>query len=129
MVWNVYVRKSSADAIEVYNIFDHGGFAAGVKKIMNKKLPKEEFEEKLRRALLYYFWAKSEWEITIAQSPAYIKKDAMDELIDEMEKYKRQYGHYPYAHYVKLKGSIMVDVYSQVRLNWTNFVDYVWSKI
>ena len=129
MIWNVYREDINARRIEVYNIFDHGSFYESVKKLMKKKLPKDDFSEALRQEVMYYFWSKCEHEITICSSPTYIEKSAVDNLIDEREKYMRDNGRYPFVSYVKMLGAEKIDVADQVRLNWDAFVNYVYSQI
>lgn len=129
MVWNVYASRLNSEEIEIYNIFDHGGFADGVKKLIKKKLPKEEFEEQLRRELSYYFWGRCQWEIVMAEFPARIKQEAIEKMLEEREDYKKKYGHYPYSSHAKIVGVKKIDVYEQVCLNWKHFVDYVWGQI
>lgn len=99
VVWNVYRCNLNTHKIEVFNIFDHGRFRDDVKKLKKRKnITKDEFAEELRRTLLYYYWCKFEYEIAISG------------LLDVDE-----------AHASK------IDIYSQVRLNWNTFVDYVWE--
>ena len=129
MIWNVYHCRVSTGEVVEYNIFDHYKFCEDVKKLMKKKLPKEEFAEALRRELSYYFWAKCEWEVLVTRFPGYIEQEQINKLMDEWDKCRRDNGHYPYASHVEIKGSKKVDIYSQVRLNWQAFVDYVWGKI
>ena len=129
MIWNVYREDINSHKIEVYNIFHHYSFEQSVKKLMKKKLSKKDFSEALRREVMYYFWSKSEHEITICSSPTYVEKDKVDALIDEREKYIRDNGRYPYVSYVSLRSAEKIDVADQVRLNWDVFVDYVYSQI
>ena len=124
LVWNVYEENSGR--IEVYNIFNHGGFSEYLKKLIKKKPTREEFEKQLDRELMYYFWCKVEYEITITGYPPYINKEDMDAMMDEADKHKREYGRYPYREHARLECAKKVDIYSQVKLNWDVFVDYVW---
>lgn len=99
LYWGVYRESfNGGREIEEYNIFDHGGFMQDVKELARKRLNKEQFCERLRRSLLYYYWSKCEWEVVISQWPP-------------SERYK----------------SRKVDVYSQVMLNWDVFCEYVWK--
>ena len=65
----------------------------------------------------------------VTRFPGYIEQEQINKLMDEWDKCRRDNGHYPYGSHVEIKGCKKVDVYSQVRLNWQAFVDYVWSKI
>lgn len=96
----MYVDNFNGKEIEVYNIFRHGSFYADVKKIAKKyKEDREQFEEEIRRSLMYYFWSKCEWEIILSGWPAH--EDFREEKID---------------------------VYDQVRLNWDIFISYLWEN-
>lgn len=99
VVWNVYLHNININKIEVFNIFNHSRFREDVKKLkMSKNITKEEFAEELRKILLYYYWCKFEYEIAIS--------GLFDSDKDFAEK---------------------IDIYSQVRLNWDAFVNYVWE--
>jgi hypothetical protein len=66
---------------------------------LKKFKDKDEFAEQLRRDLMYYFWAKSEYEIIIS---AWCGGNGNED--------------------------IKVDIYTQVMNNWDVFVDYVWNS-
>lgn len=97
--WNVYYHAINGDKITTFNVFDHSGFAKGVADAAKKCKDKNEFAEKLRRELFYYFGSKCEWEVLI--SPWIGGRNT---------KHRK------------------VDVYWQVMLNWDVFVDYVWER-
>ena len=106
--WNVYVHDFNARQIKVWNVFDHWKFVEDFGKYAkklerNKELTeeqkKEQFEERLRRELMYYYWSKCEWEIILQAWPA--REDFREEKID---------------------------VYDQVKLNWDKFLDYTWQN-
>ena len=100
LTWNVYVGDFNAREIRTHNVFNHYSFYEDCCKNKRKnKNDREAFEEQLRRDLMYYYWSKSEWEIILSHWPP--RKDAREEK---------------------------VDVYDQVRLNWDQFVDYVWEN-
>ena len=45
MVWNVYREDFNNRAIVKYSIFDDGGFAQDVKKLLKEDIAKDEFIE------------------------------------------------------------------------------------
>lgn len=47
-------------------MFDHGSFKNEIDKILQEKLNKEDFSEKLKREIMYYFWSKCEYEIILS---------------------------------------------------------------
>lgn len=127
MIWNVYREDFCTRDIIVYNVFNHGSFNDSVKKLMKKKLSKDDFAEALRKEVGYYFWCRSEYEITVCSSPTYVENDSVEKLIDERDKFKRDNGKYPCVSYVKLKSAQKIDISDQLHLNWEAFVDYVYS--
>lgn len=97
--WNVFYHDVNKQEITKLNIFKHWKFAEDVEKNLKKIKDKDEFAEKLRRDLLYYFWSKSEYEIII--SPWCGGRDTKD---------------------------VKIDIYTQVMNNWDIFLDYVWNS-
>ena len=99
MKWNVFYHDVNAQKITTFNIFDHYYFDKDVQMNLKRIKNKDEFAEKLRRDLFYYFGSKAEYEIIIA--PWVGGKDTED---------------------------IKVDIYTQVMNNFDIFVDYVWNS-
>lgn len=64
--WYVYYHDSNAQKIIKWNVFNHGSFKKEVDKILQEKLNKEDFAEKLKREVMYYFWSKCEYEIILS---------------------------------------------------------------
>ena len=127
MTWKVFRENPNSRVIEEFDIFRHSSFVKDVQKLLKENVTKEEFSEKLRRILIYYFWCKSEWEVVITSWPPYIDKAELDRLGKKYEEYHNNYGHYPYCLDVRPTVGEKVDIYSQVMLNWDHFVDYVWQ--
>lgn len=128
MKWNVLMRDFNARKIKEYDIFRHSSFAEDVAELSNRDLTKEDFTEKLRRTLQYYFWSKSEYEVVVTSWPPYIDGEELARLNAEYEEYNTKWGRYPYKMNVCLDVGKKIDIYDQVRLNWDVFVDYVWSQ-
>lgn len=99
MKWFVYRENINRKQIERFNIFDHGGFAIDFCKAVKIFEDKESFAEEIRHSLMYYFWCKSEYEVTIYPWPARSAEDF----------------------------HIKVDIFEQVNMNWQAFIDYVWE--
>ena len=99
MEWNVFYYNLNNKKIETTNIFKHGCFTEYVNKHLKECNRKEEFADKLRSELRYYFWSKAEYEVVI--SPWYGGVHTDD---------------------------IKIDIYDQVMNNWPIFLDYVWSN-
>ena len=98
MEWFVFCEDINHRRVGPYNIFKHTSFSADIEKHLKACKTKAEFIEKVERSLSYYFWAKCEYEINMMS--------LFCNSSDEVEK---------------------VDVYTQVKLNWDRFIDYVWS--
>ena len=126
MVWNVFREDFNRRAIVKYNIFDHGGFARDVKKLLTEDISKDEFTEQLNRSLRYWFWCKSEHEVVITSWPIYIDNAELIRLNTEYEVYYKKWGHYPYKINVSPDVGEKVSIYDQVMMNWHCFVDYVY---
>ena len=125
--WNVYVHDFNRKEIKIFNIFNHGRFLDDVKKDLKRCAEKEEFSEKLRGHLFYYYYSKCEWEVVITSWVPHITTSELDRLNTEREEALKKYNRDPYSLYVNPDIGEKVDVYEQVRLNWNLFVDYVWS--
>ena len=125
--WYVYKEDFNRREIKVMNIFDHWKFAEDVEKLMQEPLTKEEFTEKLRRELFYYYGGKCEMETVITSWPPYIDKKELDRLNTEYEDYNKQYGHYPYKINVYPDVGEKIDIAGQVQNNMTHFVNYLWD--
>ena len=128
MVWNVYREDFNHGAIVKYNIFDHSGFAQDVNKLLKEDITKDEFAEQLRRSLMHCFWCKSEYEVVISSWPVYIDKEELDRINTEYEEYNNKWGHYPYTINVSPYVGKKIDIYSQVMMNWEQFVEYAWGN-
>ena len=128
MVWNVYREDFNHRAIVEYNIFDHSGFAQDANKLLKADIPKDEFAEQLKRSLMYWFWCKSEHEVVISSWPVYIDKAELDRINTECEEYNNKWNHYPYKINVSPDVGKKIDIYSQVMMNWEQFVEYIWSN-
>lgn len=96
--WNVFVWNVNKKQIEIYNIFEHGNFLKSILNECFKDFPQHmflNFDDILKRNLMYYFWSKCEWEIMLSSFPP-------------CEKYKPK----------------KIDVYTQVMANFENFCNY-----
>ena len=128
MIWNVYREDFNNRAIVKYNIFNHGGFAQDVNKLLKEDITKDELAEQLKRSLRYYFWGKSEYEVVITSWPVYIYRAELDRLNTEYEEYNNKWGHYPYNINVVPDVGKKIDIYNQVMMNFDIFVDMIWRE-
>lgn len=128
MKWNVYYENFNRKEIEVYNIFNHYSFRTEVEKHLKECTDKEEFAERLRRSLSYYFWAKCEFEIVLTSWTPHIKIEELNRLNAEREKYIKEWGKEPHSLYVQPNVFEKISIYDQVMINWDIFVDYVFNN-
>ena len=99
--YNVYIENPNARKIETYNIFDYPDLEHKFKELKKKhKNDKETFLKEIEHELMYRFWSKCEWEITLSSWPP--SKKFNDEKID---------------------------VYQQIKQNWHIFSEYVWENL
>ena len=96
-VWNVWRHNINSGLMEMWNIFEHYNFNKDVESALIEYDSKEGFTRYVQTSLMYYFWAKSEYEIVL--SP-WCGKNAKEKL---------------------------VDIYEQVMANWPHFIEYLWS--
>ena len=81
------------------NIFAHGDFLQECKKWARKyKDDKYLFTEAVKRSMMYYFWARCEWEVVVSCWPP---SEATED--------------------------IKIDAYEQIVKNWNAFADYIWN--
>ena len=66
MEWYVYYHDSNAQKIIKWNIFNHGSFKKEVDVLLKEKIDKDDFSEKLKREVMYYFWSRCEYEIILS---------------------------------------------------------------
>lgn len=90
MEWYVYYENFNAKKIVKWNIFNHCKFKEDVEKLLHGNLSRDEFSGKLKDCLLYYFWAKSEYEILILPwigDAKDIKVDIFDQVMMNFDRF------------------------------------------
>lgn len=104
MEWYVLNYNFNSKKIEPINIFNYGNFLKDIKEIYKKYIERKEdiefFENKINSELLYYFWSKREYEISVG-----------DLFEKDLEKYEK------------------IDVYYQVKMNFKAFIEYLLNNI
>lgn len=71
-------------------MFNHGSFKNEVDKILQEKLNKEDFSEKLKREVMYYMWSKCEYEIILSPWTGRaddIKIDIYDQIMMNFDRF------------------------------------------
>lgn len=104
MEWYVLNYNFNLKKIEPINIFNYGNFLKDIKEIYKEYIKRKEdiefFENKINSELLYYFWSKREYEISVG-----------DLFEKDLEKYEK------------------IDVYYQVKMNFKAFIEYLLNNI
>ena len=100
LVWNVFRYDINKREVVTYNIFNHAGFVEDIEKMRKNKITSVDFKDRLKQVLMYYFWAKCEYEVVISSFPP-----------DENSKDEK------------------VDIYSQVMLNFDIFYNYLYNNL
>lgn len=120
LTWNVYRYNVNKNEIYIYNVFDNYRFYCDVMTTFRVYKDKYEFSEELRKDVAYYFWCKAEHEVVVTSFPPYVSKKEAKRIQKE---------DFNIRTHVNLDNAIKVDIYSQIRLNWDRFVDYVWNEL
>ena len=145
LCWNAYCGDFNSGEIRTVNIFDHYGFFHDCVKAAKKfKDDKDGFADSVRGSLMYYFWAKCEWEIILGHWPDGEIGDMRTtakagELYDALQSAGIKYDVGRIEH-MRDREVVMkvfpkmsrfrerkIDVYEQVRNNWDIFIDYLWE--
>lgn len=141
--WNVFVEDINRRQIKSYDIFNHGGFYGDLykctqtykKTLKNAVKPKEReaalvtYRESIRKELMYYFWAKAEWEVVITDWPVHLSTEELDRAAADREEYVSKWKKEPGVVWVTPQVEEKVDVYSQIMLNFDAFIEYILAHI
>ena len=88
--WYVYYHDSNKQKIIKLNIFNHGSFKNEVDVLLKEKIDKDDFSEKLKREVMYYFWSKCEYEIILSPWTGRaddIKIDVYDQIMMNFDRF------------------------------------------
>lgn len=130
LIWNVFTIDMNSDEVEVHNLLTKDWYMwKEIRDILkkNKNITIDEFADKVRSALMYMYWSRFEYESVITSFPPHVDEDAIKELNEEYQKRIETYGKF-YQTQVSLKTGVKIDVYTQVALNWTAFIQYLWNN-
>lgn len=135
VVWNVYYYSINERKIQKVNIFNHWKFREETFEYLDECADKEMFAELLRKNLMYYFWARFEYEMAITKldgriivTPLYAEKEEAGSDLTSDNGFD-WVGFYEWIKDIKhtdKKGSIKIDVYDQVMFRFPKFVDHCW---
>lgn len=96
--WYVYIYDEEKNEMREYDIFTHFEFVKAIREFYkeNPRPLRKDLDQAVRFALMEHFWDKEKWEIYLF--PLYIKDR---------------------------KAVRKIDVFSQVAMNFTPFVNYI----
>lgn len=134
--WKVFNEDINKRKIVEYDVFTHYNFLKGLSKVFkdidklekteeSQKKIEAEFNERVRRECLYYFWGKCEWEVVLTSWPPYITVEEIDRLNKEVEDHVKNWESPARVVSPNLDIDMKIDVYDQLQLNWNIFLQYV----
>lgn len=127
LVWNVFIENINAGKIEIYNIFDHYRFMNDLVDIKKNCKEFTAFEKQVDKSLMYFYWTKNEWEIVVTSCPPYITEKEFLRLNLERNERIYKYGQH-FRQWVDLETYEQIDIYKQIRINWDQFISYLWNN-
>lgn len=138
MKWNVYCYNINSNKIEIFNIFDHGGFDQYVQTRLKQIKNKDECSRILKEEAHYYFWSRAQWELIVevtednliflkpwvgCKEPEQVKIDVTDDINFNWKGFVNQH-----IKNKKYKNCVKIDVFSQLEYVWEDFVTYCWNQ-
>lgn len=126
LVWNVFTISNNR--VTIRNVFNYSiAFSSGLQKVYRKyKDDYISFEKEVLNQCMYAYWSKYEYEILITNLSPRISIEKAKEIVEKQANNKDEY-HLNYE-YIDLEVEEKIDVYSQILLNWDNFIRYLWEN-
>ena len=87
----------------------------------------DEFAERVRSSLRRHFWARSEYETIITEWPPHVDSNEIDRLVKERDEYIAKWDKF-YCTHVELPVAYKMDVYTQIMMNYPQFIKYIWDN-
>ena len=135
MHWYCKEYDCNANVIKDINVLRYR--EEDIKKMKKKAATKEEFEELLKREMMWRYWSRSEHELVIeitednriflnpwvgCREPEKVKIDVADD--DSFD--WRGFAEYHIDKQI-YDNKAKIDVWDQLKWVWENFVDYCWN--
>lgn len=131
LVWNVIEIDMNSDGVVYTNLLSKNGYIWKEAKELLKKskgtISFEEFETKIDKSLMYMYWSRYEYEHVITTFPPHIPVEYIDTILKERDEKIEMYGKCRFVQ-APLEVGLKIDVYTQVQLNWTAFISYLWEN-
>ena len=129
--WLVLYYNPNADKIEYYNILKYR--EDFIKKLKKKCDTKEDFSEKMRQEMMYYYWSKCEWEVVLSNvnnriimSPWVGPEDITLDVTNKEDFNWVDFFNKQSEYYVN-KDRIKIDAWDQINYKFDEFIDYCWK--
>lgn len=133
--WLTVYYDCNANKITYYDVLKYR--EDFVKKLKKKCATKEEFAEKMRREMMYYYWSKAEVETIIEidddnhiwLGPLVGFRDPENVRIDVTDRTDFDWKGFAAKHIGSqiYKNRAKIDVYSQLEYVWDDFITYLWT--
>ena len=131
MHWFVMYYNSNAKQFQSYDVLKYK--EDFIKKLKKKVTSREEFTEKMKFEMMYYFWSKCEWEVILSNinnriimSPWVGPEDITLDVTDKEDFNWVDFFNKQSEHYVN-KNRIKIDVWDQINYKFDEFIDYCWK--
>ena len=132
--WFVMYYSFNSNKIESYDVLAHR--ESDIKRLKKKAQTKDEFDNLMRREMLWYYWSKCEWELILEVDKdnhvwlvPWVGCRNPDEVrIDVTDRGDFDWVSFAQAHISnqRYKNKAKVDVFNQIEWRWSEFIDYCW---
>lgn len=136
--WDVYYYNSNMQEIQKYNVLGGKYYSEQIKRIKKKSKTKEEFSESLRHEMMYHFWSRSEWELIIKltkDSRVFLVpwcgcKDPENKTLEVTNDTSFDWVGFALENITRQtrRDDTKIDVYSQLKYRWEDFVAYCYNN-
>ena len=131
MHWFAMYYNSNAKQFQPYDILKYR--EEFIKKLKKKVTSKEEFADKMKSEMMYYFWSKCEWEVILSNidgriimSPWVGPEDIILDVTNKEDFNWTDFFNKQAEHYTN-KYRIKIDIWDQINYKFVEFIDYCWN--
>ena len=131
MHWFIMYYNSNAKQFQSYDVLKYK--ENFIKKLKKKVTSREEFTEKMKLEMMYYFWSKCEWEVVLSNinnriimSPWVGPEDVTLDVTNKEDFNWVDFFNKQSEHYVN-KDRIKIDAWDQINYKFDEFIDYCWK--
>ena len=131
MYWTAIYYNSNAQEFQPYNVLKYK--EDFVKQLKKKVESKEEFSQRMKSEMMYYFWSKCEIEVIltnqgdrIIMSPWIGPEDLILDVTDREDFNWVDFFNKKVECYTN-KTKIKIDIWDQIFYQWDDFINYCWN--